>query len=265
MTRVLVQPDQFERRAAELAIQGKLGKPPDGTPTVPEPITGPWTSNTNLGRFMPVVVAGTKRQTILSLPEWGFPRQWTVSLGIVNEAHTAASGFSYRVEAEISFGVGGSTQTVRCDWVNGTALSLTMNAIEVTANFVGVNDAEAAQMKVSVQIARYPRPGAIAPVITIFEPTTLAAAASTGSISIPPFVGCVEAVSGDPLGADVALFYSDLTLFQLRAGVAVVNAKRGSDLRLQPGLLTYGRAREAAIINNNATNIIAGMFGKLIL
>lgn len=267
MVHFLLQDDDFERRARQLEEQGKLSSGGPGAVPVNEPMIGPWTGNNNLGRFIPISIDGTKRQTLLNLPEWGFPRQWTITLGITNEDHTSSSGFSYQITAEIEFGVGGCTQTVRCDWVNGTVLSVTANAINIIATFIGVTAAELSKMKLGVSLSRYPRPGGLNPTITMLNSEVISGASNSGIILIPPFVKRVQLVSGEATAAGIAQFYSADTRFRLQSGggTIVVASKRGTDLQLVPGLDVVGSAREAVVFNDNVSALTCSMYGELAL
>lgn len=267
MVHFLLQDDDFERRARQLEEQGKLSSGGPGAVPVNEPMIGPWSGNNNLGRFIPVSLDGTKRQTLLNLPEWGFPRQWTITLGMTNEDHTAASGFDYQVFADIEFGVGGCTQSVQCDWVNGTVLTVTANAVNVIARFVGVGSAEALKMKLGVTLSRYPRPGGLNPTITMLNSETIGGASNSGVILIPSFVKRVQLVSGEATAAGIAQFYSADTRFRLQSagGATIVASKRGTDLQFAPGLDVVGSAREAVVFNDNVSALTCSMYGELAL
>ncbi len=270
--RILVQPDQFERRAAELQREGKLSRPAVN-PSAGWPMTGPWSGNNNLGGAVKgsdfILAAGVqKKATIVVLPEWGFPVQWTVSLGVIDDTASEFHG----LEAEIKFGVGGSVQTVRCDWIHGTALTVTANAIEVNCTLAGTySEADLARLQIMAQLSHYPRPGALSPIITLLAPVSVAAGADSAVVAIPPFVGIVDAVCATTDAAaatDVAAFYSDLTTLRLLAGAnagSTVAAKRGSDLRLSPGLNVFGQAKNAIFENDSAVTFEMAIFGRIVL
>jgi hypothetical protein len=119
---------QFERRARE--IQPTPG-PEQGVPIIPSK-RGPWTGNNQLGIERAFAADANNRQTILKLDEWDFPDVWTIALGL-NEFTATTGGFD--VTALIEFGVGGVTQSVEIDWLNGSGISLPMNALNLVAQY----------------------------------------------------------------------------------------------------------------------------------
>ena len=84
---------------------------------------------------MPFRPEPRNRQQIIKLPEWGEPAVWTVSLGIdYSEAAWPASLVrGFEIAGEITYGIGGATETALVDWIQGTTFSLPMNAISVNA------------------------------------------------------------------------------------------------------------------------------------
>lgn len=120
------------------------------------PATGMWTGNNQLGHSESFSPDEQNRQTILKLDEWGPPVIWTVSLGLEFNEDNWEGGFAARgfeVQAEIEFGVGGATQKVVIDWVNGAQISLPFNAVNVIASYkVFTNVPE--DLKLSVQLSR---------------------------------------------------------------------------------------------------------------
>jgi hypothetical protein len=126
--------DQFERRAHELQRTPGQDKT---VSTVPNK-KGPWSGNNNLGIERPFAPDANNRQTIIKLPEWGFPETWTLCLGLTyNTAlHAVApSAGKFTVVAEIEFGTGGVIQTVEMDWKQGASIVLPMNALNVIASY----------------------------------------------------------------------------------------------------------------------------------
>lgn len=267
VSRFVVQQDQFERRANELARQGKLGKPAQAQ-TLTEPRTGPWTGENQLGNIESFSPDALSRQTIGKLDEWGFPREWTISLGMQNTL-TSFDGFS--VTAVIEFGAGGSTQTVRCDWLNGTQLTVTANAINVIAEYRNVDiNTEGPGLHLSTQFSKYPRPGGIPPRITLMEGTVVTAGGTSDTFVIPPFVGEINVVSAALVSSDIGQFYDDLIRVILLAnnvppGIVVVSTKRTSDLRLVPNIDVTGSAKFVQIRNDSGNNVRMTMYGNLYL
>jgi hypothetical protein len=125
--------DQFERRAHE--IQRTPGA--QSAMSIVPSRTGPWTGNNNLGIERAFAPDADNHQTILKMPEWGFPEVWTLSLGLTYDEHLSALtiGAAFGIVAELQFGSGGCIQFAEVDWLQGTTLSLPMNALNVVASY----------------------------------------------------------------------------------------------------------------------------------
>lgn len=145
--------DQFERRARE--IQRTPGAS-QGLPIIPSK-QGPWTGNNQLGIEREFAADSNNRQTILKLDEWDFPDVWTICLGM-NDFTPTQGGFD--VTALIQFGIGGVTQVVEVDWLNGSGISLPMNALNVVAqyNFIDgeVPGSPPSDLRLRVSISKLP-------------------------------------------------------------------------------------------------------------
>lgn len=130
--------DQFERRAHEIQ---RVPGAADGIAIIPAK-RGPWTGNNQLGNERAFAPDENNRQTILKLDEWGFPRQWTLSLGLTYDTRLYdPAGSFFSMTAEVEFGVGGVTQFLEMDWLQGAAIALPMNALNVVASFnPGLNE-----------------------------------------------------------------------------------------------------------------------------
>jgi hypothetical protein len=95
---------------------------------------GIWSSNNNFGFELPFGAKRNNRERVISLPEWGEPAVWTVSLGLeFSEGAWPGAARGFEVVAEVAFGVGGATETVEVDWLVGTTFSVPMNAISINA------------------------------------------------------------------------------------------------------------------------------------
>ena len=106
---------------------------------VQPPLHGPWSNSNNFGAEVAFSPDGENRQRIIKLPEWGDPVVWTVSLGIeyTEENWPAAEALrGFEVVGEVSYGVGGATQTIEVDWIQGTTFSVPMNAVSVDAAYI---------------------------------------------------------------------------------------------------------------------------------
>lgn len=240
--RILVQPDQFARRAAEIERASHASQTASQVSAV-EPSLGVWTGNNNFGRQTGFAPDSNNRQSILKMPEWGFPREWTISLELDN---TVVEYDGFNITAVIEFGCGGSLQTVRCDWINGTQLTVVANAINVIAEYTNVDlVTEGPGIKLGVQVGRYPRPGAIPPRITILEAQVIPFAQL---IEIPKFVGRVGVL---PTVATTTFFVNTI-LFSTVSGNGASNfnvlRKDGTQLAIDPTLPVTGSAKFVSII-----------------
>lgn len=185
---------QFERRAHE--IQPTPG-PDQGLPIIPSK-RGPWTGNNQLGIQRQFSPDANNRQTILKLDEWDFPRAWTLCLGLDYnaEAYGADGGLTgtFGILAEVEFGVGGVTQYVEIDWVQGTSIVLPMNALNVVASFSSV-PTEAGIPALPDDLLL--RANVVQGNISQAQPTrTVLFDPNTATVRIPPFAKSVSLISG---------------------------------------------------------------------
>jgi hypothetical protein len=125
-----------------LAIDGRLAEhaaklaDADEVPKVQlaYPKKGVWSGSNNLGYEIAFDLSTTTAQSILMLPEWGFPECWTVSLAVRFDQELVAGQF-FDCTAEIDFGSGGIMQSFEIDWVDGAVFSLPMNAVNIRARW----------------------------------------------------------------------------------------------------------------------------------
>lgn len=143
--------DQFERRAREI----------QRTPTAQNAVSiipakqGPWSGNNQLGIEKPFAPDSNNRQTILRLDEWGFPEVWSLMLGLrYSDAAFGNSGIGFDVKAVLTPGVGGAVQSVKIDWAEGTALSLSMNALDLVAEYLASGAATPDDLRLIVTISK---------------------------------------------------------------------------------------------------------------
>ena len=95
---------------------------------------GVWSDNNNFGFELPFGAQRNNRERIISLPEWGEPAVWTVSLGLeFSDGAWPGAERGFDVVADVAYGVGGATETVQVDWLAGTTFSLPMNAVSINA------------------------------------------------------------------------------------------------------------------------------------
>lgn len=176
------------------------------------PRNGGWSGDNQLGRQQPYGPDNRGRQTILKMDEWGPPEIWTVSL-YLTQAIEDFNGFG--VTAEIGFGVGGSTQVVKVDWVNGCQISLPMNAINVMAIFEDVDiTTEGQGLQLGVQLCRGARGGQDLPRLTMAE--FVEATSVNVQYRIPNFAKNIVIVPDEAVG--FASFYSADLRVQLFSG-----------------------------------------------
>jgi len=152
---------------------------PRGIPQVVStiPREGLWSGYNQLGYEAKYGPDRRQTQTILKLDEWGAPEVWTISLFLKN---TFADYNGFSIKARINFGAGGSTQVYECDWLNGTQISLPLNAVNVEAIFEGVDIlTEGAGLSVGVQLSRGTRGGNEPPIYTITEAESIGAISNT--------------------------------------------------------------------------------------
>lgn len=98
------------------------------------PRQGVWSGKNQLGVELPFQLDANRMQTIFKMDEWGFPEVWTVSLGL-QLPEDLTEGQIFDIVGEVNFGSGGIMQQFDVDWVDGTAFSLPMNAINVRARW----------------------------------------------------------------------------------------------------------------------------------
>lgn len=235
--------DTFDRRVAEMGLDGRpAGAPAPAHVICEEPKTGIWSGNSNLGIEAPFAIPPPgqvpTRQTILKMPEWGFPETWTISLGIESKPVFRSAFNGRNITAIIEFGVGGFTQTIVVDWKLGTQITLVTNSINVIAEFASVDvDLGEGDFKLSVQLCRGNRPSsALAPTKTLVIPAVadgdvpantvlegimLTAGQTTGIVDIPFFATMLHimpAVVAAILGSPPNLLYAASTIISVTSG-----------------------------------------------
>lgn len=163
-----------------------------------------WSGSNSLGNVVDYAPDTDNRQMILKLDEWGPPEMWTVSLGIDRPAPgNSGEAHWFEIKALIDFGVGGSTQRIEVDWINGTELTVPMNAISVNAVYENPTSLLEG-MRLSVQIARGTRAGAYAPtrmldfeaMSTLTLPSPLVTSLYQ-TLRLPPFTREIEIIWWD--------------------------------------------------------------------
>lgn len=140
--------DQFERRAHEIQRTPSA----DNAVTVISAKQGPWTGNNNLGVERPFGPDDNNLQTILRLPEWGFPQVWSVMLDM---KYTDTDFTDFDVIARVEAGSGGGIETFEVDWNTGTSFSVVMNAMNLVALYSNTTDLPT-DLRLTARIGRFP-------------------------------------------------------------------------------------------------------------
>ncbi len=200
---------------------------PQVAPVIPR--DGLWSGYNQLGYQAKYGPDDRGTQTILKLDTWGPPEVWTISL-FIKGSFASFNGFN--IKATINFGAGGSTQIYKCDWLNGTQISLPMNAVNVVADFSDVDIVtEGKSMQVGVQLARGARGGTRPPILTFLQGETLfktpSADNSTENFELPAFARRVVALPGAMTAAERAIWFSTTTELNLLSGNAIGTINTG--------------------------------------
>lgn len=273
----LVGVDTFDRRVAEMGLEGRpAGAPAPSHVITEEPKTGVWSSNNNLGYEVAFSPNADNRQTILKMPEWGFPQTWTISLGIVDATPIDAINFNGRnITAIIEFGVGGTTQTIAVDWKQGSVITLVTNSINVIAEYANIDVAAGeGDFKLSVQVCRGNRasnvlaptktlvvtsdvpPGNI-PVGAVLEAALLAPGERT-FVDIPAFATAIHIVPAivPAAAGSVNKLYTATSVFQIVSGFGLgslnIVSMDGLNLLAADGLIPIFGSAKGLVINNNS-------------
>lgn len=208
--------DQFERRAHE--IQRTPGA--NNAMAIIPSRTGPWTGNNNLGIERAFAPDANNRQTVIKLPEWGFPETWTLCLGLTYDPvlyESQPNAGKFTIVAEIEFGTGGVIQIVEVDWKQGTSIVLPMNALNVVASYSSEeNEAGTvvppSDLRLRANIVRGVLPQSN-PTRSFLIPENAVEAACP----VPAFAKALRLMPASPLGiATPFSFYSSVTTVSLQ-------------------------------------------------
>lgn len=157
--------DQFERRAHEKTRTPSANNAINIVPAK----QGPWSGNNNLGTERAFAPDENNRQTILKLPEWGFPQVWSVMLDLKS---TDTDFTDFDVTAEVEVGSGGALEILDLDWNRGTSFSVVTNALNIIASYSNTTDLPD-DLRLTARVGQYPLYGQ-APTRTfkVLQPTT---------------------------------------------------------------------------------------------
>ena len=252
---------------AALLKRGLTGVPMTA-PVIPR--NGGWSGDNQLGHIKAFQNNSRAQQTILKMDEWGPPVLWTVSFDIAERPDDDL--LIADIVAQIDLGVGGSTQTLLCDWNVGNQVSVTANAINVIALYrtlsVGVNSEN---LKLSVQLARGSRPSSgIAPVFTFMRKVVLAATPGPGNADradLPNFTKAIRLIPSTAnfpgAAADVTKVYdNNVILSQLDAANNVIAVGRSSDY-VTSSMPVVAGARFLRVDNLSASAIVFNAIAEL--
>lgn len=228
------------------------------------PPNGSWSGDNQLGTMRPVKVDSTRRQTILKLDEWGAPDVWTLSLYLQEQNPLNTLG-DIAIKARIEFGAGGSTQIIEVDWENGVEISKAMNAVNVIAEFGGIDTV--VPINLGVQLARGGRGGNRNAYNSLQRLQLLDAASETDYIQVPNFAAEFLIV---PAGVELAnhdLVYNDDIVIATYPGnqlsqpaIAMVT---GSDILKGRYLPVVAGSRYLKVINNGADQIAYTLYANM--
>ncbi len=218
--------DDFSIRAARMRANQQPQVP--ATYSLPLRKHPMWSGSNELGQEKAFAPDSNNRQSILKLEEWGPPAVWTLHLGLIytptNLDVSPPANQNFAVTALLDVGSGGAIQEVEVDWLNGTTVTLAMNALNVTAQY---NDTTVfpqdlrlrATLGVGESTARPPTR------TLVFGPISLVPSAGGNAfVRIPPFAKRVWVMCGaagptgpNPIyGADVKFTFARQNLSTAR-------------------------------------------------
>lgn len=237
--------------------------PAELTPVVVvTPSQGWWSGSNNLGNEVQFSPDSNARQTVLSMPELGLPDVWTISLYLVNGV---ADFGAFNVRARIEFGAGGTTQIMEVDWINGTQISLPMNAVNVIAEYqdVDITD-DGSGIRLGVQLAKGRRGGNQPPTLSMSDEYFVAAGDTGPLVEIPKFATRVRFVAVLP--GDTYSLSADVTYIAVSGNNGTsfnVQAVPGDQLLANDGLQVFGAARFVRVINSGASNARVAIYAEM--
>lgn len=240
------------QRTPPIAPAGPAGLPPVATIV---PRQGWWSNYPQLGEEQAFAPDAKSRQTILKADELGPPEVYTITLGIdYSEREWPGAGRAFEVEAEINFGAGGATQVVKIDWVQGTQISLPMNAVNIVATYS--IDAVAAphppaDLRLSAMLGRGPALGKS----QWTDPTSfpLVALGQTRPRRIAAFASRVRVIASNPASADLVFTAGNFLVFQggpLASDEQIASVRLDQYLNaLGEGIMIPGQAKYVSVFN----------------
>lgn len=197
---------------------------PDGIPAV-APITpkhGWWSGNNQIGYEVGFEPNAQNRQTVLKFDERGPPKIYTVSLGMT---HGSVTGV-FAVRAILQFGSGGVVQEVTIDWLEGAAITLPFNALNVIAFYTAGAASIPANLRLRVNIAE----GTSLHAMPTFTQNVswLPGGFATPLPKVPNFAKAVHSIIAEDI-ADIAFISAATTHFELFSNDTGVTAAGAFD------------------------------------
>lgn len=178
-------------RQPPLHVPAMRSAPAPGGPPLVQTIPamqGPWSGNPQWGQNISFASDSNNRQKILNMPESGCPQVWTIGLGMYyDETGTAPAIMNFGVQAEITFGTGGATQTVDVDWQRGLQLTVIANSINIVAKYVTNTANVPADLRLIATIGNGPRGGPTNATLTQAFFALPGQLAQTANFPIPAF------------------------------------------------------------------------------
>ena len=153
---------------------------------------GIWSGSNELGYYLEIEGSTDLRKSVLKLSEWGMPKIWTIMLGVdTNNVNFLTTPTVFGLIAELAAGAGGTTQEVEVDWVNGTCVSLPMNALSVIVRYdqelAGI-PVDYGTLRTRVTLCEGVRPGGIPPIRTLHNSgSAIASGSFTQYVEVPAF------------------------------------------------------------------------------
>lgn len=213
-----------------------------------------WTNNSALGQRWtgPLPPTDNFVQQIVGIDNFGAPQMMTVQLDRL-QLEVAPLG-NADVRAEITWGNGGVSNTIYCDWQQGTQVSLVATSLRVSVRSFRPDPANTyivgtSRVALMAAIGAYPRPGAHSPVYT--ERVQVPDGSSADSV-VPPFAKRVTILASGT--ASQVLYGAGLTTLQLDQSALPFYAQPTDST---PILLRSGTGNRVRVANG--TGILANI------
>lgn len=236
-------------------------KYPDNSQGAEPPLEGFWSGNNNFGNRVAYNPGRNNIQSVLELPQWGYPAVWTATLGLdYSDSSWPSDTQGFEIVAHVQWGTGGASQSCELDWIQGASLTFPADSgIYINAEFVNYDaSAVPTDLHLSALIGHYPM-SRVAPTRS-YKLDAIAETEASAPQRIPPFAKRLYVTdrSVTPLGH--AIFLADTTRIIFASGsdagiVLVQQTVYGSDiLKYAEGIPIPGRAKYVIIANDLGSN-----------